>query len=118
MPRKKKNLEHPHSQLSTLDLIKKLIESKIPVKKDSPVDPSIPMVRPTPGDIEVVHIAIVLDGVVEEVLRAQNRLAALMLSEPKFIEFDPNEVYPKIGTKYEDGKFVDAEHQHEGHSHD
>ena len=55
---------------------------------------------------QITHIAIVLDGVVEDVMRAQNRLAALVLSQPQFIEFDPNSDRPQIGeTRYVDGKF-------------
>ena len=116
MSKSKKHLEHNHNQLTTGQLIRKWLESKLPTPKDSAVDPAVPMIRATPQDIEVNHIAIVLDGVVEEVVRAQNRLAALLLSKPEFIEFDPTQVYPEIGTKYEDGKFIDAE-AHSAHNH-
>jgi hypothetical protein len=53
------------------------------------------------------YVAIVLDGVVEDVMRCQDRLAALILSNPQFVEFDPEKDRPQIGlTKYENGKFV------------
>lgn len=117
MSKAKKHLETNHNQLTTIQLLRRWLESKLPTPKDSAVDPAIPMIRPTPQDIEVNHIAIVLDGTVEEVIRAQNRLAALLLSEPEFVEFDPTEVYPEIGTKYENGKFIDAE-AHTTHHHD
>ena len=119
MGKAKKHLEHSHNQLTTGQLIRRWLESKLPTPKDSPIDPSITLNRPTPSNIEVNHIAIVLDGVVEEVLRAQNRLAALLLSNPEFVEFDPNEVYPQISTRYEDGKFIDADHNPNAqHDHD
>lgn len=54
----------------------------------------------------VTHIAIVLDGRVEDVIRTEDRMAALLLSEPEFVEFDPQQVYPIIGTsEYVDGEF-------------
>jgi hypothetical protein len=39
-----------------------------------------------PKDSEIFTIAVVLDGVVQEVLRAEGRLAALLLSEPQLID--------------------------------
>jgi len=39
-----------------------------------------------PKDSEIFTIAVVLDEVVQEVLRAEGRLASLLLSEPKFID--------------------------------
>lgn len=63
--------------------------------------------RPQPVGITVNHIAVVLDGVVEEVIRAENRLAALFLSEPKFIMFDPEEIRPTIGWGYDGERFID-----------
>ena len=67
------------------------------------------MLSPNPQE-QINHIAVILDGKVEDVIRAQNRMAALFLSEPIFVEFDPREVYPKIGiTEYIDGAFVNTE---------
>jgi hypothetical protein len=82
--------------------------SKLPVQKQSAVDYNASLLNSAPKDIQINYIAIVLDGRVEEIIRAQNRLAALLLSNPTFVEFDPNEVYPKIGiTEYRDEEFVD-----------
>lgn len=107
----KKNL-HVH-KVSTLDLIKRYLESKLPKAKESAVDPNIAP-RPNSNGGKINHIAVILDGRVEEVLRAQNRLTALLLSEPQFVEFDPSEVYPQVGfSEYRDGKFINAEVQSE-----
>lgn len=62
-----------------------------------------------PDGIDINTIAIVLDGRVEEVIRAQNRLAALLLSEPEFVQFDPSVERPTIGWFYENGKFVNPD---------
>ena len=62
-----------------------------------------------PDGISVVILAVVLDGEVQEVLRAQDRMAALFLSAPTFVEIDDLTYAsnrPSIGWKYEDGKFI------------
>lgn len=107
-------------KISTLDIIKRYLDSKLPKEKRSIIDPNMSIL---PDGIEINHIAIVLDGKVEEVIRAQNKLAALLLSDPDFIEFDPKKDYPVIGkTKVIDGLFftdpADQQgHDHNGHSH-
>ena len=105
--RRRKIPNTPYEQMTILDLVKVWIISKLPKKKQSvSAGPIIP--EPTLNEDNITYIAIVLDGVVEDVMRAQNRLAALVLSNPDFIEFDPNKDRPQIGrTKYEDGKFVE-----------
>lgn len=91
-----------HVYLNTWDLIKRLfIKEKIKEKKsldgsNGNQPKSIP---------DVNHIAIILDDEVQEIVRAQNRLAALLLSEPKFVEFNPHEVRPEIGWNYANGEF-------------
>jgi hypothetical protein len=63
-----------------------------------------------PNGVQVATIAIVLDGEVQEVIRAQDRMAALFLSEPSFVEIpDDLEVKPTIGWKYKDGEFWSKE---------
>lgn len=93
---------HKHFTLSefVLGLFKKPVsQDKIPVTN--------PDVSPIPSTIKVNHIAIVIDGKVQDVIRAQNRLAAMLLSEPTFIEFNPEDTYPIIGkTLVVDGEFV------------
>ena len=99
---------HYH-ELSTLDLIKEFIISKLPTKKQPfQVNQSGPPEAPKGENLN--HIAIVLDGVVEETIHCQNRLAALLLSEPIFVEYDPNDHEVSVGsTTYKDGKFVNDE---------
>lgn len=107
MKKNKKKIKHVHDhdhKVTTLDLIKQLIASKISVKKQPVTDPNISLLNNAPG-AEINHLAIVLDGRVEEIMRAQNRLSALLLSEPTFVEFNPMLEYPVIGDLYEDGKF-------------
>jgi hypothetical protein len=70
-----------------------------------PISGSDPL--PPPANIQINHIAIVLDGVVEEVIRAENRLAALFLSQPQFVEFTPEEIRPTIGWGYNGERFID-----------
>lgn len=58
-----------------------------------------------PSGVEITTIAVVLDDEVQEVIKAEGRLAALLLSEPKFIEVDPNLPRPTIGWSYKNNKF-------------
>lgn len=100
---------HKHNTISTVDLIKRYLDAKLPVRvrKQSATDQNISLLNNSTGTIN--HIAVVLDGRVEEVVRAQNRMTALLLSNPAFVEFDPKEVYPIIGvTEYVDGKFIET----------
>lgn len=93
-----------HKKWTIRGAIAHYIESKVPQKQQPMSDPSKPVI---PSDVEMNHIAVVLDGVVQDVIRAQNRIAALFLSNPKFIEFDPTTTMVKNGeTKYVKGQFV------------
>jgi hypothetical protein len=57
--------------------------------------------------VSATRIAVVLDDKVEEVLMAEGRLAALLLSQPKFVEIDLNiEKKPTIGWYYKNNEFV------------
>ena len=104
-------MKSTYSQLSLLDLLKKFILSRLPQEKSAMEQKVVENEAPISPD-QITHIAVVLDGVVEDVMRAQNRFAALILSNPEFVEFDPHVEIPRIGeTKYVDGKF-------EHHSHD
>lgn len=105
----KQNTEHSHV-LTFSEIIKKYLASKIKItKKQSAIDQSIP-IMPS-GNVN--HIAIILDGKVEDVIRAQNQMTALLLNGPTFAVFDPNEVYPTLGvTNYIDGKFFNPGQDH------
>lgn len=106
--RRRRRLPKPPNYITTWQLIRRYIASKLPRDKESAVDYNLNLLNATPKDVAINHIAVVLDGTVEEVLRAQNRLTALLLSNPTFISFDPKTTYPRLGiTKYKDGEFVD-----------
>lgn len=79
---------------------------KPPVKRQE-LDRPAEEANVPPVDISIATIAIVLDGEVQEVIRAQDRMAALFLSGPEFIEVPEDlQVKPTIGWKYSDYKFV------------
>jgi hypothetical protein len=104
--------KHRHSDgpvvMSTLDLIKLLLLNKFAFGPKEPIeDEEIEILRErrTPKNVSINHIAVVLDGQVQEVIRAENRLAALLLSDPEFIEFDLHERV-SVGDYFVNGKFV------------
>jgi hypothetical protein len=66
-------------------------------------------IPPQPPGSKINYLAIILDGEVQEIMRAENRLAALLLSQPLVVEFFPEEVKPSVGWGYSDGKFFDNE---------
>lgn len=105
MFKKKNHKNKPYVEMSTGQLIRHWLISKLPQQKEKIADQKIIEPVKFPND-DINYIAIVLDGVVEDVMRAQNRLAALLLSNPEFIEFDPKFDKPQIGvTRFKDGKF-------------
>lgn len=110
MARKKRNDGHDHSghKVTTLDLVREYLRLKInkmnPIKRPL-TNNNISMIDSLPKE-QVNHIAIVLDGKVQEILRAQNRLAALLLSEPEFVNFDPAKTKVELDYLYSDGKFT------------
>jgi hypothetical protein len=62
----------------------------------------------TEASNETVHsIAIVLDGVVHDILRTKDKLADILLAQPTFVLLTEESVGTKIGYKYVDGKFVE-----------
>lgn len=85
-------------------LIRKVKKQKVVIApKPSPANTQ-------PSNIQVATIAVILDGEVQEVIRAQDRMAALFLSEPSFVEVPENlEVKPTIGWLYKDGTFSKKE---------
>lgn len=66
---------------------------------------------PPPPNIEINHIAVVLDGIVQEILRGDNKMADLLTSQPTFILFSVdghnNHSAPKIGWKYDGKNFIE-----------
>ena len=95
------------NRLTTIDIIKRYFLQKKRYKNKVVLESNA--IPPGPPKSQINHLAIILDGEVQEIMRAQNRLAALLLSEPQFIEFNPEEVRPDIGWTYIDGKFNSGE---------
>jgi hypothetical protein len=76
---------HEVKKVTTLELLRMWLQKKIGVTTKQPavhVHESGPT-PPVHGQINT--LAIVMDGVVQEVIRAENRMTALMLSEPEFV---------------------------------
>lgn len=113
MAKKRDSSGHNHSghKVTTMDLVKEYLRLKInrmnPIKRPL-TNNNVSMVDSLPKE-QVNHIAIVLDGKVQEILRAQNRLAALLLSEPEFINFDPATTKVELDYLYLDGEFKKEE---------
>lgn len=83
--------------------------------KASPSLPAQPKMPPKmPEGVYIATIALVLDGEVQEVIRAQDRLAALLLSEPEIIEITDLEPKPTLGWKYENNQFIAPEPEQAG----
>ncbi len=93
-------------EMTLVELLKKYLISKLP-KPKTKISEKKMQAMPTLPEDRITYIAIVYDNVVEDVMRAENRLASLLLSNPEFIEFDPKKEKLEIGfTKYEKGKFI------------
>lgn len=93
--------------MSTLDIIKRYFANKKQYKFKAPLETNA--IPPAPPRSKINYLAIVMDNEVQEVMRAENRLAALLLSEPQFVEFDPDTLKVDIGWTYVDGKFEAGE---------
>lgn len=104
--------ERDYRELSLLEIIKMFFFSRIRLgnkKQNFYVNKKSPP-PPPPENISINHIAIILDGRVEEVIRCENRLAALLLSEPNFVEFNPEQIQVLIGkTEYVSNEFKNSE---------
>lgn len=110
MSKNKNTVGHNHGKVTTLDLIKRYLDLKIKkmtTTKSSVINPNISPLESMPN-IDINHLAIILDGEVQDILRTQNRMAALLLSSPEFVLFDPKKVTVKNGFKYVDGNFKDV----------
>jgi hypothetical protein len=97
---------HEVKKVTTLELLRMWLQKKIGVTTKQPavhVHESGPT-PPVHGQINT--LAIVMDGVVQEVIRAENRMTALMLSEPEFVLVPTGTKAPTIGWYYKDGEFT------------
>ncbi len=59
-----------------------------------------------PEGTNVNYIAVVLDDKIVEVLRANDKLGDILLSNPVFVPFSPQEDNVRVGHLYVDGKFI------------
>lgn len=100
-------------KLSTWDLVKLGLHKLVGTKVKLPAILDIPA---PPPPVKINHIAIVLDGRVEEVIHTENRMAALLLSDPEFVEFENLSVPPTIGWTWDGSEFKAPEHPE--HTHD
>jgi len=107
---KKKKTPKLYHEMTTIELLNIWIMSKLPRYKESVArDQRRLLSQPEPPPPNVSHIAIVLDGVVEDVILCQDRLAALLLSNPQFVAVDSGNK-PKIGiTRYINNTFTEEE---------
>jgi hypothetical protein len=95
--------------LSTWDIIKS--KFKKPKIHKQPLSENI--VPPQPSGVNINSIAIVLDDEVQEVIRTEDRLAALLLSSPTFVQFFPEKnEHVFIGTKCINEEFIFEENDH------
>lgn len=100
---------HASHKVTTLDLIKRYLNLKINQMSKGKIavsDPNISLLDQM-KNVDINHIAIVIDGEVQDVMRAQNKMAAMLLSEPEFVLFDPSKVKVGLGFGYRDGKFIE-----------
>lgn len=98
---------HEPKKITTLELIRMWLQKKIGVTVKQPASHSHEEAPAAPTHGQVNTIAIVLDGLVQEVIRAENRMTALMLSEPEFVLVPIGTKKPGIGWYYKDGEFTD-----------
>lgn len=101
--------DHGHShepkKITTLELIRMWLQKKIGVTAKQPAAHVHADAPAAPAHGQINTIAIVLDGVVQEVIRAENRMTALVLSEPEFILVPTGVKKPTVGWYYKDGEF-------------
>jgi hypothetical protein len=91
--------------LSTLDIIRGWVSKKQRFKNKQDVFNNSPI--PPPTDAKIINLALVLDGKVQEIMRAESGFASLLVSQPTFYEFDPEDPErPFIGYNFVQGKFM------------
>lgn len=60
------------------------------------------------------NIAFVIDDKVVDIIHCQDKMAAILLSDPKIVLI-PEGKFAKPGWIYQDGKFIDPNAQHSSH---
>jgi hypothetical protein len=89
-----------------------MFKKKANINKIKPTTDTFKQPQPMHSEVNIYSIAIILDNEVQDVIRTEARLAAMLLSDPVFIDITDIDHKPGIGTKYdiEKGEF---EHNHE-----
>jgi hypothetical protein len=95
-------------RISTLDLIKKAVLESLERKKKGKKSavskggfmPDFDMMQ------DISFIAIVVDGEVQDIMRAQPRLTSILMAKPTFVRFNPEDIQVRPGDKYDGSKFV------------
>lgn len=108
--------EHSHDHdpivITTRELIRNWLQKKVGVTTKRPATHTHATAAPAmPSHGQINTIAIVLDGVVQEVIRAENRMAALLLSEPHFVLVKDTDKKPTLNWIYNNGKFTDPDEE-------
>jgi hypothetical protein len=95
-------------RISTLDILKMAILKVINSKKTKKSPISQNGIMPDMKRMnDVSTIAIIVDGEVVDIMRAQSRLTSILLANPVFAKIQPD-VMVKVGDKFLDGEFVQA----------
>lgn len=76
--------------------------------KASPVKESFDNIQNPFGETKIYSIAIVLEGKIQDIVRAEVRLASMLLSEPILVDITEDHSHPAIGWEYdkESGEFT------------
>ena len=103
------NHDHSHEpqKITTMGLIRIWLEKKIGITNKQPASHKHDAAPTPPAHGQINTIAIVMDGIVQEVIRAENRMTALILSDPEFVLVSTGTKKPSIGWYYKDGEFID-----------
>lgn len=109
-PEKKLVIQVPGDvkRITTLDLAKKLLldwSERRRIGKKSAISPN-GFTPDMDRMSDISHLAIIVDGEVVDVMRAQARLTSILLAKPEFVRFDPQATQVRAGDKYEDGKII------------
>ena len=95
-------------RISTLDLIKKAVLEYL--ERKNRVKRSVVSKEGFMPDFEIMQdisfIAIVVEGEVQDVMRAQPRLTSILMAQPTFVRFNPEEVKVRPGDTYDGSNFV------------
>lgn len=79
-----------------------MFKKKIKVEKQSPKSENFNDPKFFTKNSKIYEVAIVLDGKVQDIMRTEVRLAALLLSEPTFVDITDLDQKPRVGNLYDE----------------